>query len=73
MPVGEYVGALKWLGGADVSGFSMEEGVKDSCEKLLKGDKNSYIQTITVNNGTVTAEPRLDKGRCLILINNVTC
>ena len=78
MKFGEYVDAVRWLNPAESDivnfpGFSMDQSVKSACDNLLKGIKGFNTYKITLNNASISLEPKLERGQCLIFINSVSC
>ena len=78
MKFDEYVDAVRWLNPAESDlvnfpGFSMDQSVKSACDNLLKGIKGFNTYKITLNNASISLEPKLERGQCLIFINSVSC
>ena len=51
----------------------MDQSVKSACDNLLKGIKGFNTYKITLNNASISLEPKLERGQCLIFINSVSC
>jgi len=74
----EYIDAVRWLDRSEsvsnLPGFFMEQNVKNACDFLLK-DKSIYTYHVNFfhKNTSIGADARLDNGRCLIVIDNVSC
>jgi len=79
MKFDEYVDAIKWLNGGEPTldflppEYSINQSMKTACDNLLNGVKGANTYTTTLNNVSVSAEARLERGKCVIFITSVSC